>query len=206
MHETRLRAGLAAAADRVMPPSDLFERVAIARSRATRNHTLLIVASGSLMTLLVTVGIAVAVRPSVGPSDRITASAPRSGAACPSTDNDQPTFNTRRESPMVDPATTEVRVCHYSRHPGPFVLDETVVLTGSRAAALVRQLNSAPSANTDTYQPCIPNREQEMWIFATGADVTAEVQVQLGGCGFAYDGRRTITWQHGSARDVTAPK
>ena len=108
-------------------------------------------------------------------------------------------FNTATEQSLVDPLTTQVLVCRY---PSTLVwgvetwqLDAKGVLSGSRAATLVTQLNAAPAANPLMRCPA-PTRE-EVWFFETATTVTAELWVMLDGCGSASDGTRAILWGHG---------
>jgi hypothetical protein len=75
------------------------------------------------------------------------------------------------------------------------LLDAKGVLTGSRATALVTQLNEAPTANP--LMKCPSSTIDELWFLETGTTVTAQFWVMLGGCGFASDSSHIVFWRNG---------
>jgi hypothetical protein len=211
MDEDRLRSGLTAAASRVTACPDLFDRVAAARARRVRTRTVVAAVTASLATVAIAtaaiIGLQAPPAPSaapaistapLGPGSRSGATGP--SASCPSSDDEHPGFNSWKGPQLVDPHSTQVRICHYSPDSSgqsPWKLDGSAMLAGTRAATLVQELNAAPAA--DLHRRCMSAGHEEVWFFMTGTTTTAEVHVQLGGCGFASDGRHTVTWRHPGA-------
>ena len=124
-------------------------------------------------------------------------------STCPATMNpnqDSPLgFNTTTGRSLVDPSTTQILVCRYVSSVGPqgggWDADAKGVLTGRRSAALVTQVNVAPTAKG--LMRCPSSMREELWFFETGATVTAELWVMLDGCGFASDATHLVRWAHG---------
>jgi len=120
---------------------------------------------------------------------------------CPPTiDRDGPLgFNSATGRSLVDPSTTHVLVCRYvstvANREQAWQPDANGVVAGERATALVKQVNAAPAANL--LMRCPSSTREELWFFATGATVTAELWVQLDGCSFASDGTHTVSWGYG---------
>jgi hypothetical protein len=200
--EDLLRRGLAAAASRAAAPPDLFDKVAGARISAKRKRTWLAVAGGALATC----GIAVVSALSTFSTTQVTAAVgtgasrgPATGAtlSCPTTSADpqHAPFNDWRGPTRVDPATTRVLVCGYAprtTNPLTWRLDKSAELAAQQAASLVGHFNGAPTA--DPLKRCPSAGHEELWFFVTGSTLTAEVRVQIGGCGDATDGAHSVSW------------